>query len=113
VTFTRGGHHVHVGLPYSSKAQLCRLGTGFGHGIPKQISKLFAWVHETIGGKFGSSETVTEAVTYTKDSELTSDMLELPFPGDWDADSYIWAIQSDPLPMTVMAIGPEITTGER
>lgn len=113
VTLTRKGHHVHVGLPWSSKAQLCRMGTGLAHGIPKQVSKLFVWVYESIGGKFGSSEAKTESVAYDHDSELTTDLLALPYPGDWDANSYIWAIQSDPLPMTVMAIGPEVTVGER
>lgn len=113
VALSTPGHHVHVGLACASIAQLCRLGTGFAHGIPKQISKLYAWVHNSIGGRFGSSESAYESVAYTAASELTTDMLELPYPGDWSADSYIWAIQADPLPLTIMAIGPEITTGER
>ena len=43
---------------------------------------------------------------------FTGDKL-LEFPGDYDFDGYIMVRQEQPLPMTVVAIMPQVTTFDR
>jgi hypothetical protein len=108
---------VHIGLPYTSYAQTMRIDQnsawGSGAGLPKRHSNLNVWVHNTIGGKFGPTSLVTEAVPYTSTTQLTTDCLSVNFPGQWDKDGYIWCIQDDPLPMTVIAVAPDMEMGDR
>jgi hypothetical protein len=108
---------VHIGLPYTSYAQTMRIDQnsawGSGLGLSKRLGNLNVWVHKTIGGEFGPTSSVTEAVTYSSTSELTTDCLSINFPGQWDRDGYIWCIQRDPFPMTVVAVAPDMEMGDR
>ncbi len=108
---------LHAGLPYTSYAQTMRIdqnsGWGSGLGLSKRLGNLNVWVHQTIGGKFGPTSSITEAVAYTSTADLTTDCLSVNFPGQWDRDGYIWCIQDDPLPMTVVAVAPDMEMGDR
>lgn len=112
------GLHVHAGLPYISYGQTMRMETGsqFGSGMglsKRGRGKLFVWVHETIGGEYGPDISITEAVSYSATSDLTTAMHEIDFPGDWNRDAYLWVIQQDPLPMTVVGYAPDVVVGDR
>jgi hypothetical protein len=112
-----GATKVHIGLPYVSYAQTMRIDQnsawGSGLGLSKRTGNLNAWVHKTIGGEFGPTSSLTEAIAYSSTTELTTDCLSVNFPGQWDKDGYIWAIQRDPLPMTVVAVAPDMEMGDR
>jgi hypothetical protein len=114
---TPGATSVHIGLPYTSYAQTMRLGMnsswGSGVGLPRRGTKLLSWVYNTIGGKYGPTASLTEPVPYTSATELTTDIQEINFPGQWDRDGYVWCMQDDPLPMTIVAIAPDIEMGDR
>jgi hypothetical protein len=108
---------VHIGLRYVSYAQTMRINPnsswGSGAGISKRNGNLNAWVYNTIGGKYGPTSSVTEVVSYTSTTELTTDCLSVNFPGQWDRDGYIWCIQDDPLPMTIIAVAPDMELGDK
>jgi len=108
---------VHVGLPFDSTLQTTRLRTGSpwgeGVGLKKMIPKIWAWIYETIGGKFGPEKTVTESRAYTSATDLETDMIEVKLPPKYNDDGYIWVIQDDPLPMTLLAISPEVRIGDK
>ena len=114
--FGLSGTHVHIGLPYESDLQTMRMdpGSSWGSaaGMNKRTSRLLVWVHDSIGGKFGPTSSQTEAVTYTSGTELSTEVLSINFPGRWDRDGYIWAIQTDPLPLTVVAVAPDVEVGD-
>ena len=108
---------VHVGLYRTAKAQLLSIETGSpygsGAGMQKRTSKLFAWVKDSIGGAFGQTESDTEGVSYDNSSDLFTGKLDpIDFPGDWDDEAHIWIVQSDPLPLTVVAVSPDILVGD-
>jgi hypothetical protein len=108
--------HIHAGLPCPAYAQTMRMETGSswgaGMGLSKRNANLLVWVHDTMGGEYGPLLSTTEAVTFSATSALTTDLLEVNFPGTWDRDGYIWVCQRDPLPMTVVAVAPDIETGD-
>ena len=115
---TPGATHIHAGLPYISYAQTMRMESGSPWGTGQGLSKrgsgnLLVWVHDSIGGEFGPEMSITEAVAYDSTSDLTTDLLEVNFPGNWDRDGYVWCIQRDPLPMTIVAIAPDVEVGDR
>jgi hypothetical protein len=114
---TPGATHIHAGLPCPAYAQTMRIETGSawgaGMGLSKRNANLLAWVHDSIGGEFGPELSLTEAVAFNSASALTTDLLEVNFPGTWDRDGYIWCIQRDPLPMTVVAVAPDIEVGDK
>jgi hypothetical protein len=107
---------LHAGLPCPAYAQTMRMETGSpwgaGMGMSKRNANLLVWVHDTIGGEYGPELSLTEAVRFSVASSLTTDLLEVDFPGTWDRDGYIWVCQRDPLPMTVVAVAPDIEVGD-
>jgi len=107
---------VHVGLPFDSTMQTTRLRTGspWGEnvGLKKMIPKVWAWIYETIGGKFGPEETVVETRIYTSATDLETDLIPVKLPPKYNDDGYIWVIQDDPLPMTLLALSPEVRQGD-
>ena len=107
---------VHVGLPFDSTMQTTRLRTGspwgVGVGLKKMIPKVWAWIYETIGGKFGPEETVVETRAYTSGTDLETDLIKVKVPPKYNDDGYIWVIQDDPLPMTLLALSPEVLQGD-
>lgn len=109
------GKVVHVGLPYDSKLQTTRLRTGspWGSevGLKKNIPKVYAWLYETIGGKFGPLETSTQKRTLA--TVLQTNLYEIRMPSKFNQDGYIWVIQDDPLPMTLLGLSPEVVMGAK
>jgi hypothetical protein len=114
---TPGATHIHAGLPCPAYAQTMRMETGSawgaGMGLSQRNANLLAWVHDTMGGEYGPELSLTEAVAFTSASDLTTDLIEVNFPGTWDRDGYIWCIQRDPLPMTIVAVAPDIEVGDK
>lgn len=106
------GTQTHAGLPFISRLQTNRAVIDRGAGVRKSVKDFLVWVHETIGGEYGPDVSVTETVSYTSGSTLTTDALDVAFPMQTDNDGYLWAIQQDPLPMTVIAMAAEFVLGD-
>jgi hypothetical protein len=124
ITLDRSSKKVKVGLAYSSILQTMRLDGGAGEYAGtaqskiKRISKVTLRLFETVGAKVGNSLTNLDSIPF----RTTSDPLDTPvstflegdkvieFPGDYDTDGYIVVKQEQALPLSVLAIYPELVT---
>jgi hypothetical protein len=124
ITLDRSAKKVKVGLPYDSILQTMRLeggsaeGEGTSQGKTKRISKVVLRLFETVGAKCGPSLTKLDIVPF----RTTSDTLDQPvstllsgdktleFDDDYNTNSYIYVVQNQPLPLSVLAIFPTLVT---
>jgi hypothetical protein len=128
VTLPNAASKVHIGLPMEAALQTLDLdlgqvrGIGTVQGRKKSISELTMRVENTrgifIGPKDGdrdskylteykqrSVEAWNEAIqAYTGDIRMTP-------PWDWTDGGNMWIKQFDPLPMTILAVMPDVTVG--
>jgi hypothetical protein len=124
ITLDRSSKKVKVGLAYNSILQTMRLEGGAGQyegtaqSKTKRISKVTLRLFETVGAKVGSSLTNLEIVPF----RTTSDPLDTPvstflagdktieFSDDYNTDGFIFIKQDQPLPLSILAIYPELVT---
>ena len=124
ITLDRSAKKVKIGLPYNSILQTMRLeggsavGEGTSQGKVKRISKVVLRLFETVGVKCGPSLTKLDIVPF----RTTSDTLDQPvstflsgdkileIDDDYNTNSYIFVVQDQPLPLSVLAIFPTLVT---
>lgn len=111
-----------IGLPYTSVLATQRLEAGASIGTAqskvKRIHKLGLRLYASLGGKIGPSSTNLDLIPYRIGSDLmdevppilTGDTDVLGFPGGYETDGRIWVIADQPLPLTVVALYPELET---
>jgi hypothetical protein len=111
-----------VGLPYTSTLATQRIEAGASIGTAqaktKRIHKLGLRLYNSLGGKFGPSESRLDLIPYRIGSDymdevpptLTGDTDVLAFPGGYETDGRIWVVADQPLPLTVVALYPELET---
>ncbi|MBE3144555.1 MAG: hypothetical protein IMZ61_11620, partial [Planctomycetes bacterium] len=112
-----------AGLPFKSILEPMDLETkeaeGSSQGKRKKIHAVMVRFYNTLGAKVGSAEGTLDTIPFRSASVpmgqptplLTGDKI-VPFPGGWDRHGYIRITQEQPLPLTVLAIGPVINTGD-
>jgi len=115
---------VQVGLPCPAKLRAMRLEAGAGDGTAqgksKRITKAVIRFYNTLGAKAGPSETDLDSIEFRTGSDLmnqapplfTGDKL-IDWPGGYDFDGFVMVVQDQPLPMTVVAIMPQLHTFDR
>lgn len=116
---------VHVGLPFRSVLSPMPIEAGAARGTSqgktKRIPFVGVRVHESLGFKIGPSLAKLSR-TKTRDSGqpsgsapplFTGDIAVDGFDGNWGEDAPLYLVQDDPLPMTVLALMPEVVTNER
>lgn len=100
---------------------------GAAAGKPKRVSRVYVRFANTLGGKIGrpalrdrngnlEPETMEE-IQFRGGSDpmdsspplFTGDK-KVTFPGGWNASAIIRAVQEQPLPMTLLALVPQLTT---
>ncbi|WP_244642409.1 hypothetical protein [Phyllobacterium sp. 628] len=128
ITLKNAASKVHVGLSMVSALQTLDLdlgtiqGLGTVQGRMKSVSEVTMRVEKTRGIFVGpydgerdsvhlseyrqrSTENWNEAIAlYTGDIQITT-------PWDWNTNGNVWIKQFDPLPMTILAIMPDVTIG--
>lgn len=128
VVLPNAASKVHIGLPMTASLQTLNLdlgqvqGLGTVQGRQKSISEVTMRVEDTRGIFIGpydgdrdsehlveyrqrSTEAWNEAIAmYTGDITMTPDW-------DWNTNGTMWVKQFDPLPMTILAIMPDVTVG--
>lgn len=128
VTLQNKASKVHVGLPMVASLQTLNLdlgqvqGLGTVQGRMKSVSEVTLRVENTRGIFIGpydgdrdseklveyrqrSTEAWNEAIAmYTGDIRMTPHW-------DWNTSGSVWVKQFDPLPMTILAIMPDVTVG--
>jgi hypothetical protein len=110
-----------VGLGYTSQMQTLRIEAGSSDGTsqgkPKRIHDINIRFHETVGAEVGTDSTNADRIFF-RDSSMNMDEAvplftgdkEIEFPGGFEEGDRIFVRQSQPLPMTVLALYPRMNT---
>lgn len=123
VTLPNAGSVIHIGLPYTAELETLDLdlgqvaGLGSVQGRWMSVSEATLRVEKTRGIWTGatrdnlveykqrSGEAWNEAIAaFTGDISITPKW-------DWTKGGTTWVVQFDPLPMTILAVAPDITLG--
>lgn len=112
---------VQAGLGYRSVLAPMRIDAGSADGTAqgktKRMNKINFRFYNTVGAKIGPSLDNLKEIPF-RDPSMAMDKPIPLFSGDklvkwhggYDTNAYIHIVQDDPLPMTVVAIHPQITT---
>lgn len=110
-----------IGFGYTSQMQTLRLESGSvdgtSQGKPKRIHDLTIRFHETVGAEVGADENNLDRIFF-RDSSMAMDQAvplftgdkEIEFVGGYDDDARIFVRQTQPLPLTVLALYPRMNT---
>ena len=123
VRLPRAATKVHIGLPMTAALQTLDLdlgsvaGLGTIQGRTKSIPEVTLRVEDTRGIFIGPAE--DDLVEWKQRStehwgeaiELFTGDVQITVDWDWDAHGNVWIKQFDPLPMTILAIMPDVKIG--
>lgn len=110
-----------VGFGYTSEMQTLRLEAGSSDGTsqgkPKRIHDITVRFHETVGAEVGTDSGNADRIFF-RDSSMNMDEAvplftgdkEIEFAGGFVDGDRIYVRQSQPLPMTVLALYPRMNT---
>ena len=110
-----------VGFGYTSEMQTMRLESGSqdgtSQGKPKRIHDITVRFHETVGAEVGTESGNADRIFF-RDSSMNMDQAvplftgdkEIEFDGGFVDGDRIYVRQSQPLPMTVLALYPRMNT---
>ena len=113
-----------IGYGYTSSMQTLRLEAGSvdgtSQGKPKRIHGITLRLHETVGIEVGNDSGEADRIPF-RDSSMAMDEAvplftgdkEIEFPGGFDDDDRIYVRQTQPLPLTVLALFPRLNTFDR
>lgn len=121
IELQRASSVVQIGLPYSRVLKTMRIegGTqaGTAQGKNKRITSVTFRFIDTLGAKAGPSEDKMDTIQFRRGSypmdsapPVFSGDKKIPWPNGYDTDGYIMLKQDQPLPITVVAIMPDMTT---
>lgn len=125
VTLQAPAKTVHVGLPYRFLICPMRIEAGSQGGtaqgkIKRLTHVIFRFYRTSLGGKAGPGLNDLETILSRSPEDLMDEALPL-FSGDTDpiawrggyeTDGYIWYVNEDPLPVSVLAIMPIVSTND-
>jgi len=115
ITLDRSASTVHVGYSYDSKMQTLRLEGGADDGVSqgkiKRIHGVTVRFLDTVGAEVGPDEDNLDRVFF-RDSSMNMDEAipmfdgdkEVTFPSGYDNDARVFVRQTQPLPMTILAV---------
>lgn len=124
VTLQREASVIHIGLPCPALLKTMRpeagAADGTAQGKTKRINKVAVRFLATVGGFAGPDENTLDEIQFRSPSvpmdqavpPFTGDKL-IEWPGSYDFDGYMTFKQEQPLPMTIIAIMPQLHTQDR
>lgn len=124
ITLDRAGSTVQVGLGFTSILQTMRPDMGANNGTGqtrrRSVAQCVFRVLNTIGGKFGPTvDNLNPIPTLRPRNTLgtpmplfTGDTDQLVFPANMNTDGYIFFVQDQPLPATLVAIMPRMQVND-
>jgi hypothetical protein len=124
ITLDRAGSTVHVGLQYASVLQTMRpdMGAqnGTGQSRRRSVAQCVFRLLNTVGGKFGPALNILNPIPTLRPAAaigtpmplFTGDTDQLVFPANMNTDGYIFFVQDQPLPATVVAIMPRMQVND-
>jgi len=113
-----------VGYGYTSSMQTMRIEAGSADGTsqgkPKRIHAITLRLLETVGIQVGNSADENDTVFF-RDSSMLMDQAvplftgdkDIEFPGGYDEDDRLYVRQTQPLPMSVLALFPRMNTFDK
>lgn len=112
---------VHVGLGYRSVLETMRLEAGAADGTAqgktKRIHRAVIRFHQTLGAQFGPNAQALDRIEFRSGLDLMDTPPPLfdgdklvDWPGDYETEGRMTIIQDEPLPMTVLAVFPQVHT---
>ena len=123
ITLARSSTKVKVGLKYTSLLQTMRLDAGAQNGTSqaktKRIFNISIRLYESIGVEVGPDLNNMEAIPFRSSANpmdqaipvFTGDK-EVEFRGNYETDGFIFVRQTQPLPLTVLSLYPELITND-
>ena len=123
ITLDRSSTNVKVGLSYSSILQTMRLDAGSQNGTSqgktKRIYEITIRLFESVGVEVGESLDNMERIPFRTSSDpmdqgippFTGDKA-VEFRGNYDTDGFIFVRQTQPLPLTILSLYPELQTND-
>lgn len=124
IELQREGTKVQAGLPYQSYLQTMRIEAGAADGTAqgktKRITQAVIRFLATVGAKSGPTLDDLDEIQFRRPSNPMDQAID-PFTGDkliewpngYDFDGYLIVSQEQPLPQTVVAIMPQVSTQDR
>lgn len=118
VTLPRHAAVVHIGLPYVSDLETLNINVTGQETLldkNKMVSSVTLVVDESRGIFAGSDaghlfEVKSRAYEdYNDPATLKSEVVEIRITNDWDGQGNVFVRQTDPLPLTILGIIPELT----
>ena len=123
ITLDKPSTDVKVGLGYPSILQTMRLDAGSQNGTSqaktKRIYEITLRLFESIGVEVGGNLGDMERVPFRKSSDPMDQGLPtfngdktVEFRGNYDTDGFIFVRQTQPLPLTVLSLYPDLQTND-
>jgi hypothetical protein len=124
ITLDSAASKVIVGLPCTAMLATMRRDEGAADGTAqgklKRATEVMVRLLRTVGGKIGAGLDALESIVYRDSSVGMGSAIEpftgdkrLPWPGNIETDMRLWVVQDQPLPMTVVAIAPQLITQDK
>ena len=119
ITLSNPATKIHVGLPIQADIETLdlELGQPTSQGKVKSVATVTMRVEKSRGGKVGASlDRLTEFKQRTHESygeptALKTGDIRVTIPSQWSSSGSIFYRQDDPLPMTLLAVIPEVSLG--
>jgi hypothetical protein len=112
---------VHAGLPCPAKLATMRINAGSADGTAqgktKRITDVSVRLLETLGGEMGPSDGELDELLFRSAADpmdnapplFTGDKT-IQWPGGYETDGYIWYVNNQPMPVTIVALMPKVNT---
>jgi hypothetical protein len=124
ITLNRSASVVHVGLRYLSDGMTLPIeagaSDGTAHGKTKRIHRVHFRLYESLGLQTGTDFDNLYTYTFRTTSDamdtsvpLYTWVIDVPWEGVYDKQGVIAWRQSDPLPLTIIWIAPQVVTQDR
>jgi hypothetical protein len=123
IALARSSTKVKVGLKYTSLLQTMRIDAGSQNGTSqaktKRIYNITVRLYESVGVEVGSDLNNMETIPFRSSANpmdqaipvFTGDK-EVEFRGNYETDGFIYVRQTQPLPLTVLSLYPELITND-
>lgn len=128
ITLQQAASKIQVGLPYTARLETLDLNEGAQDGTSisrtRSISQVGCIFYQTLGGRIGYRDPVTNAYTMEdivyRTAPMPMDVAPtlftgtrlVDFPSRWERAAHIVAEQVDPLPMTLVGLAPRMNTND-
>ena len=123
ITLDRSSTKVKVGLAFTSLLQTMRLDAGAANGTSqaktKRIYDISLRLYESVGVEVGPDLQNMERIPFRSSADAMDTAIpvftgdkEIEFRGNYETDGFIFVRQTQPLPLTVLSLYPNLVTND-